>query len=124
MKGKLKKWSKLTKKYLKNGKTENDLDNLNIISNEHTKLILDSKEKHVLEMSETLNDWLTAPKTYWKILNRFLNNIKIPSMLFNGEKVSKFLEIAEHFNKFFASQCFSVKHSSTRPSFKLRTDNR
>ena len=35
MKGKLKKRSKLPKKYLKNGKTENDLDNLNIISNEH-----------------------------------------------------------------------------------------
>ena len=56
MKGKLKKRSKLTKKYLKNGKTENDLDNLNIISNEHTKLILDSKEKHFLQMSKTLND--------------------------------------------------------------------
>ena len=80
IKDKLKKGSKLTKIYFKNGKTENDLDNLNIISNECTKPILDSKEKHVREMSEKLNDCLTTPKAYWKILNRFLNNIKIPSL--------------------------------------------
>ena len=53
-----------------NGKTEKDLDNLNIISNECTKLTLDSKEKHVREMSEKLNGYLTALKTYWQILNR------------------------------------------------------
>ena len=47
IKDKLKKRSKLTKIYFKNGKTDNDLDNLNIISNECTKLLLDSKEKHV-----------------------------------------------------------------------------
>ena len=108
---KLKKRSKLTKIYFKNGKTEKDLDNLNIISNECTKLILDSKEKHVREMSEKLNDCLNAPKTYWKILNHFLNNIKIPSippLLVNGEMVSNFLEKAELFNKFFASQCSPV----------------
>ena len=63
--------------YFKNSKIENDLDNLNIISNEFTKLIY-SKEKHAREMTEKLNDCLTARKTYWKILNRFSKNIKIP----------------------------------------------
>ena len=36
--------------------------------------------KHVREMSEKLNDCLTAPNTYWEILNRFLSNIKISSI--------------------------------------------
>ena len=85
---------------------------------------LDSKEKCAREMSEDLNDCLTAPKTYWKILNRFLNNIKIPSRppLINREIVLNFLERAEPFNKFFASQCSLVKNSSTLPPFKLRRD--
>ena len=66
IKYKLKKRSKLAKKYLKNGKTENDLDNLNIIPNECTKLILDSIEKHAREMS----DWMTA-SLYQKSIGRY-----------------------------------------------------
>ena len=46
---------------------------------------LDSREKHAREMSEKLNDCLTVPKTYWKILNHFLNNIKIQLLLVKGE---------------------------------------
>ena len=52
------------------------------------------KRKHVRQMSEKLRSCLTAPKTYWKILNRFLNNLKIPSippLLVNGKVVSNFL---------------------------------
>ena len=83
--------------------------------NECTKLILDSKVK----------DCFTAPKSYWKILNGFLNNIKIPSippLLVNEEIVSNFLEKAELFNKFFASQCSLVKNFSTVPPFKQQID--
>ena len=53
--------------YFKNGKSETDLDCCIIISNECTKHLLDSKEKHVREMSEKLNRHLTAQKTYWTI---------------------------------------------------------
>ena len=35
------------------------------------------KEMHVRCMSNNLNHPLAAPKTYWSILNRFLNNRKI-----------------------------------------------
>ena len=72
IKEKLKKQSKLTKNGFRNGKTENDLDTLNIISNECTKLTLDSIEKHVQEMSEKLNDCLTAPKKVLKDIEPFL----------------------------------------------------
>ena len=67
-----KKWSTLTKTHFKNSKTENNLDNLNIISKVCTK--------HAWEVSEKLNDCLTALKTFWKIVNRFINNINIPSI--------------------------------------------
>ena len=49
------------------------------------------KKKHIREVNENLNDCLTAPKTYRKILNLFLNNIKIPlipPLLVDGEIVS------------------------------------
>ena len=83
---------------------------------------LDSKETHVREMSEKL---LHYTKMYWTILNRFFNNIKIPSirpLLVNGKAVSNFLENTEFFGKFFASRCFLVENSITLPSFPLRTD--
>lgn len=48
-KSQIKKRSKLTKKYFKNGKTENDLDALNIISSECTKLLLVSNKRNMFE---------------------------------------------------------------------------
>ena len=48
-KSQIKKRSKLTKKYFKNGKTENDLDALNIISSECTKLLLVSNKRSMFE---------------------------------------------------------------------------
>ena len=108
----------MTKTYFGNGKSENDLDKLNLISNEYVKLTLHSKEKHVGEMSEKLNNCLTVPKTYLAIMNRVLNNIKIPlisSLLVHGEKT-------ELFNKLFFSQCSLVKNSSTLSSYQVRTN--
>lgn len=50
--------SKLTKKYFKNGKTENDLDALNIISSECTKLLLVSNKKNMFDT--WVENWMTA----------------------------------------------------------------
>ena len=33
-------------------------------------------DKYIKQMCEKLNDPLTDPKTYWKIINRFLSNKK------------------------------------------------
>ena len=41
------------------------LDELQEKTDERTALILDAKERYVRCMSITLNDPLTAPKTYW-----------------------------------------------------------
>ena len=67
-------------------------------------------------------------KTYWSLLNRFLNNKKIPLIppLFHENKfVIDFKEKAELFNSFFAKQCSLIKNSSKLPSLlHYLTDNR
>ena len=76
-------------------------------------------------MCGQLNDRITAPKTYWKIISRFLNNREIPAippLLLNGEIISNFSQKASIFNKFFASQCTPLQNSSSLPIFYLRTD--
>ena len=49
-------------------------------SNECSEINLAAKEKYVIELSKKLHNPETASKTYWKILNCFLNNKKIPSL--------------------------------------------
>ena len=36
------------------------------------------EDKHLAKLSSKLDNPDTAPKTYWSIINRFLNNKKIP----------------------------------------------
>ena len=79
-------------------------------------------------MSKKLNNPETAPKTYWKILNRFLSNKKkpsIPPLSVNGEiNDFKLLKKAERCNKFFASQCTLLSNTSILPPLTIRTDKR
>ena len=49
-----------------------------------------------------------SPKTYWPIINRFLNNKNIPiipPVLFEGKLISDFEEKAELFNNHFVQKC-------------------
>ena len=67
-------------------------------------------------------------KTYWSLLNRFLNNKKmplIPPFFHENKFVTDFKEKAELFNAFFAKQCSLTKNSSKIPShLHYLTDNR
>ena len=95
IKSRLRERSKMTKKYYKYGQVKSYLDELQEKTDEFTALILDAKEKYVRCMSNKLNDPLTASKTYWSILNRFLNNRKIPvitPLLVNGDIITNFCE--------------------------------
>ena len=120
IKSKLKERSYLTKTYYKHGERKSDVK-----TNECTETISAAKDKYIVKMCEKLNDPITAPKTYWKIINRFLSNKKnpaIPALLVNGEIISNFSQKASIFNKFFASQCTPLQNSSSLPTFYLRTD--
>ena len=125
IKNKLKECAKLTKKYFKGGKKDSDLVQINALSNECTKSILEAKEKYISQLSQKLIDPSTEPKTYWKIINRFVNNKKtpiIPPLLVNNKIVSNFSEKANLFNKFFASQCTPLENHGSLPPFCLKTD--
>ena len=92
---------------------------------ECTKLIVENK--HQAKLSSKLDSRDTVPKTYWSIINGFLNNKKIPTIppvLFEGKLISDFKKKAELFNNHFASQCSLVKNASTLPNLEYKTDKR
>ena len=86
-------------------------EKLIVKTNECKKIISAAKNKYIIQMCEKRNDLITAPKTYWKIINRFLNNKKIPvipPLLVNGEITSNFSQRASIFNKFFCASMYSI----------------
>ena len=86
-------------------------EKLIVKTNECKKIISAAKNKYIIQMCEKRNDLITAPKTYWKIIIRFLNNKKIPAippLLVNGEITSNFSQRASIFNKFFCASMYSI----------------
>ena len=60
---------------------------------EYTKLIVEAKDKNLAKLSSKLDNPDTAAKSYRSIINRFLNNKKIPiipPVLFEGKLISDF----------------------------------
>lgn len=58
-------------------------------------------------------------------MNKFLNNIKIPSLpqiLITGEIIPNIAETANIFDDFFASQCTPLKNSCKLPSLLVNTN--
>ena len=76
-------------------------------------------------MSAKLDNPKSIRKTYWSIINTFLNNEKIPiipPILVNGELVSDFKQKANIFNNHFASLCTPIKNGSKLPTFSYKTE--
>ena len=90
-----------------------------------TEKILKTKNDYILGMASKLNDPKAAPKIYWSILNRFLYNKKIPSILLlfvNSKFISDFRVKANVFNGLFASISTSINNGSALQQFAYRTD--
>ena len=78
-------------------------------------------------MSLKLDNSDTAPKSYWSIINKFLNNKKLSIILpviFKDKLMSYFEKKAELFNNHFASQRSLVKNASALPNLEHKTDKR
>ena len=74
-------------------------------------------------MSKKRNYRSRSPKTYWSILNHFLNNRKIPAippLLVNGDIITSFSEKPDLFNKFFADQCAPLNNLNKLPLLYLK----
>ena len=98
---------------------------LHIQSQECTSLINESKDRYIAKMSAKLDNPKSIRKTYWSIINTFLNNEKIPiipPILVNGELVSDFKQKANIFNNHFASLCTPIKNGSKLPNFSYKTE--
>ena len=73
----LKNRSKLTKRYYADPTDYNKEMSLHQVS-ECTKLIVEAKDKNLAKLSSRLGNPDTTPKTYWSMINRFLNNKMTP----------------------------------------------
>ena len=101
-KNKIKGHAKLTNKYFNGGKKDSDLVQITSLWNECTKTILEAKEKYINQLSQNLIDTSAKPKTYWKIINRFVNNEKTPMispLLINDKIIANFSEKAKFSRK-------------------------
>ena len=82
----------LVKRYYRNP-SEYNKETLINQSNKCTKFIIEAKQNNIAKMSSKLDSPDMASKTYWVIINRFLNKKKIPNippLLFNNKLVSDF----------------------------------
>ena len=81
-------------------------------------MINKSKQNCYSRVASKLANVQRNSKTYWSLLNRFLNNKKIPliqTLLHENKFVTDFKEKAKPFNAFFAKQCSLIKNSSKFP---------
>ena len=85
------------------------------------------KKKLLNNLSVKLDDLNRSAKSYWSIINNFLNNRNIPTippLLFNGTLILDFKQKANLFNSYFSSQCAPIDTSSKLPVFTYKTENR
>ena len=103
IKGALRHKNRLYKKYISGGQKRVDEINLSETSIFDSNLIADAKSSYFSSLGIRLNDPSTGPKTYWSILKRLMNKVKIPSvppLLVNNLFVTDFTEKAGIFNTF------------------------
>jgi hypothetical protein len=127
IRSRLKKHNRIYKKYKSNGFKDEDKISVDTSKSEIINIILDSKEKYLISQGSRLADPSTGSKTYWKILNTFLNKIKvprIPPIFHDGDFITDCKEKATKFNDYFALQCTPFVTDSVLPPLTYLTNNR
>ena len=90
------------------------------LRNECYEVIKNAKERYLRDLGAKLANPTTGQKSYWKILNKFLNKCKIPRIppLFVQNKfITNCKEKAAIFNNFFSTQCTPFENNSVLPKF-------
>ena len=98
--------NKVFNRYKKNGYKNEDKIVVDRLKNECQKAIGNAKEKYLRDLGEKLANPTTGQRSYWKILNKFLNKCKIPRIppLFEQDKfITDCKERAPLFNNFFSA---------------------
>ena len=87
---------------------------------EGSKLIEDAKRNYFRKAGNSLANPGTGSKTYWSLINTFLNKTKIPiipPLLENGIFVTYFTEKPQLFNDYFILQCTTIDTGSVIPEY-------
>ena len=119
--------NRLFKNYKRHGYKEEDKVRLLAFRIECQKAVETAKLSYLTNMGNTLDNPGTSQKAYWKIINRVMNECrvpKIPPLLINKQFILDCMEKAKHFNELFSQQCKPVINSSVLPNITFLTDKR
>ena len=100
--------NRLFKNYKKHRYKEENKVRLEVFRIECQKAVESAKLSYLTNMGNKVDDPGTSPKSYWKIINRVMNNCKdpkIPPLLINNRFILDCREKAKLFNDFFSQQC-------------------
>ena len=103
------------KTFVKNGRPEDKLEEMQNMISEGAKMIEDAKRNYLRKTGQTLANPGTSNKTYWTLINTVLNKAKIPiipPLLENGLFITDFTEKAQLFNDHFILQCTTIDTGS------------
>ena len=106
------------KTFVKNGRPEDKLEEMQNMISEGAKMIEDAKRNYLRKTGQTLANPGTSNKTYWTLINTVLNKAKIPiipPLLENGLFITDFTEKAQLFNDHFILQCTTIDTGSEIP---------
>ena len=127
IKSALRRKNRLYKKFTSGSMRNQDKTQLNEVTDFTQNLISSAKENYYMRIGEKLNNPAIGSKTYWSILNRVLDKIKIPlipPILFNNSFITDFKEKANIFNLYFVNQCNIINNGSTIPEVIYKTNHR
>ena len=119
--------NKAFKRYKKNGYKNEDKEIVDRLRNECQEAIVNAKENYLKNLGSKLVDPTTGQKSYWKILNKFLNKCKIPKippLLVDDKYITNCKEKASIFNDFFSSQCTPSANDNVLPDDRFHTVRR
>ena len=118
IKSKIKAKNALQKKYIQNGRFENDFVYLENLIIEINELIFSTKALYYENLAKKLKNQLLQAKTYWSVLKTFYNDKKIPLILpffVDDKHITDIKTKANIFNEYFAEQCTFLKNYTMFP---------
>ena len=110
---------KLYKKYRLSGFKSADKEAVDRIRDQCFQAIKESRENYLKSLGEKLIDKTTSSKTYWSIINSFLNKCKtprIPPLVVAEKLIINCNEKVKLFNDYFLEQCTPINNGSNLPS--------
>ena len=115
----LRKKNRAYRSFVWNGQPGERLEGILGMISQGANMIEDAKQKYLMKTGQTLSNPNTGQKTYWSLINKILNKVKlpiIPPLLGNDIFVLDFTTKAEIFNDYFILQCTVIDTGSAVPN--------